>query len=150
MKFEDIKWMAKFPEVQTLKNPMFDTMRNVTCAKIEFNNGYGVSLLCGEIFYSNGVDTYECAVTYKNGLCYATWITNDVMGYLSKEELMQTIYEVEKLCAPSKDYKFRVCSIAQKLRRVWSYQMAPFLKWISVYQIQRLQTWFNSYFRSPK
>lgn len=31
-------------------------------AIMEFENGYGVSVLFGEAFYSNGIDTYEVAI----------------------------------------------------------------------------------------
>lgn len=155
MKFENIIWKthpaaANIESLKRVAKDLYDDFVGSTMAKIQFDNGYGVSIVFGKMFYSNGVDTYECAVTHYGELCYDTWITNDVMGYLSKEELMQTIYEVERLCGPSQNYKFYICSIIQKLRRVWSYQVAPFLKRISVYQIQRLQTWFNSHRRSSK
>ena len=32
-------------------------------AVIVFDNGWGLSVILGKCFYSNGVDTYECAIS---------------------------------------------------------------------------------------
>lgn len=66
-----------------------------------FPNGYGVSVLLGKKFYSNGIDTYELAVTTGNeeewGLCYSTPITNDVLGYLTAEKVTEVMRKIQEL-----------------------------------------------------
>lgn len=68
-----------------------------THAIINFNNGYGVSVVCGEWFYSNGVDTYELAILYNGRITYDTGITDDVMGYLSSYEVTDIMKKVQEL-----------------------------------------------------
>ena len=62
-----------------------------------FENGYGISVLFGEMFYSNGIDTYELAVLYKGKITYNTDITDDVMGGLSKDEVTDVMRRVQEL-----------------------------------------------------
>ena len=64
---------------------------------MDFQNGYGVSVIFGKMFYSNGIDTYELAVTYKGELCYTTEITSDVMGWLSEKEVTEVMAKVQSL-----------------------------------------------------
>ena len=45
-------------------------------AKMDFENGYGISVLFGSMFYSNGIDTYEVGILKDGILCYATPITD--------------------------------------------------------------------------
>ena len=66
-------------------------------AKLQFENGYGVSVLFGGIAYSNGIDTYEVAVLKDGSLCYDTEITNDVIGYIEKEEVTNVMIRVQQL-----------------------------------------------------
>lgn len=68
-------------------------------ATLFFKNGYGVSVVFGEMFYSNGIDTYELAVLIGNesnyDLHYENKVSNgDVVGYLEKEELMKLVNKV--------------------------------------------------------
>jgi len=73
-----------------------------------FKNGYGVSVLLGEDFYSNGINTYEVAVIKGNAdewyLCYDTPITDDVLGYQTKEQVTEIVRKVQEL---SEIYKNR-------------------------------------------
>lgn len=66
-----------------------------------FPNGYGVSVLFGDAFYSNGIDTYELAVLFgdeKNPvIAYNTPITNDVLAFIDKEEVTKAMIEVQQL-----------------------------------------------------
>ena len=66
-------------------------------AVMNFGNGYGVSVLLGEMFYSNGVDTYEVAVLKDGHLCYDTPITDDVLPRLSEEEVTYVMHLVQML-----------------------------------------------------
>lgn len=68
-----------------------------------FPNGYGVSVLYGWRFYSNGVDTYELAVLRQceNGKDYLvdcdTPITEDVLSYITEDEVTEAMIKVQKL-----------------------------------------------------
>ena len=56
-------------------------------AVMRFDNGYGISVVKGNMFYSNGVDTYEVGILKEGVLCYDTPITDDVIGYVSADEV---------------------------------------------------------------
>lgn len=67
-------------------------------ANLEFKNGYAVSVLCGEKFYSNGMDTYELAVLDETGsITYTTDITDDVLGYQTIGEITEAMKKVQLL-----------------------------------------------------
>lgn len=66
-----------------------------------FDNGYGVSVLLGSMFYSNGHTTYEVAILNSDGsIAYDTPITDDVLGHRTIEEvddIMRQVQELEKI-----------------------------------------------------
>nr|DAV38616.1 MAG TPA: hypothetical protein [Caudoviricetes sp.] len=65
-------------------------------AKMDFENGYGISVLLGSLFESNGIDTYEVAV-FKNGdLCYAP-ITNIEIGFITANEVSAVMRQIQEL-----------------------------------------------------
>jgi hypothetical protein len=66
-------------------------------AVIYFKNGYGVSVLLGTAFYSNGKNTYELAVLYNGQLTYSTPITDSVLPHITEEEVTNAMIEVQKL-----------------------------------------------------
>jgi hypothetical protein len=66
-------------------------------ATMNFDNKYGVSVVCGSMFYSNGIDTYELGVLYEGSLTYNTYITDDVLGGLSSNEVTNIMVKVQNL-----------------------------------------------------
>ena len=66
-------------------------------ARINFDNKYGVSVVCGSMFYSNGIDTYELGILYEGSLTYNTYITDDVLGGLSSNEVTDIMVKVQNL-----------------------------------------------------
>ena len=66
-------------------------------ATMNFENDYGVSALLGSAFYSNGVDTYEIGILYKDGLTYDTDITEDILGYQTQTEVTEIMKRVQEL-----------------------------------------------------
>ena len=66
-------------------------------AVLNFDNGYGVSVLLGKCFYSNGVNTYELAVLKGDGVCFTTSITDDVIGHISSDEVTDIMIRVQQL-----------------------------------------------------
>lgn len=62
-----------------------------------FDNGYGVSVVCGELFYSNGIDTYEVAILHNGDITYSTDITEDVLGRQTADQVSEIMRRVQKL-----------------------------------------------------
>lgn len=87
-------------------------------AKMEFDNGYGVSVLLGSMYYSNGIDTYELAVLADGKICYDTPITEDVLGYLTNEEVTEAMMKVQNLPSRKKLDNCTKEKILEKLRKL--------------------------------
>lgn len=68
-----------------------------TRAKHTFENGFGVSVITGAMFYTDENRPYEIAVTDKDGITYDTHITDDVIGHLSEAEANKIIADVAAL-----------------------------------------------------
>ena len=67
-------------------------------ATVDFPNGYGASVVGGGSgLYGNGITTYELAVTHGNVLCYSTPITDDVLGWRTKDEITASLQAIEDL-----------------------------------------------------
>ena len=74
-----------------------DYYKSAKQALIRFENGYGVSVLLGRCFHSNGVDTYELGVLYDEDLTYNTDIADDVLGYMTEEEVTEIMIKVQDI-----------------------------------------------------
>lgn len=59
-----------------------------TRARMNFDNGYGVSVIYGPYAYCDE-NTYEVAVLKNDELCYSTPITDDVLGYQDREQVTE-------------------------------------------------------------
>ena len=77
-----------------VQHKLFDNGEQVI---FEFKNGYGASVLTGRIAYCNRNQPFEIAVTRNGYLCYDTPITNDVIGYLTIDEALKVLDDIEKL-----------------------------------------------------
>jgi hypothetical protein len=66
-----------------------------THALIEFDNGYGVSVITGG--YGSIESPYELAICLDGNLCYDTYITDDVLGYLTEDGVSNAMDKVQKL-----------------------------------------------------
>ena len=66
-------------------------------AKLEFDNGYGVSVITGYGAYGSTNAPYELAVLKDGSLCYDTEITNDVIGYLTPDDVTDYMKQVQEL-----------------------------------------------------
>ena len=65
-------------------------------AVMEFENGYGVSVIFGEQFCSNGIDTYEVAILKDGILDYKTYITDSVVAYQTEDEVTEIMRKVQE------------------------------------------------------
>ena len=67
-------------------------------SRIEFENGYGASIVKGEYTYGGKDGLYELAVLNSNGdLIYDTPITSDVEGYLSEAQVTDLLIKIQQL-----------------------------------------------------
>lgn len=75
-------------------------------ARMDFENGFGVSVVCGLHLYSTPranlyaasmYEAYEVAIMEDGHLTYDTPITDDVIGYASPEEVTSIMERVQNL-----------------------------------------------------
>jgi hypothetical protein len=65
---------------------------------VQFSNGYGASIVQGPHTYGGPKGLYEMAVFGKDGqISYNTPITDDVIGYLSEEDVEKTLTDIKNL-----------------------------------------------------
>lgn len=61
-------------------------------------NGYGASIVKHSFSYGGSIGLWELAVLDSDGsICYDTAITNDVLGYLTDEEVNETLLKIAEL-----------------------------------------------------
>ena len=76
-------------------------------AKYKFENGYGASVVRGVGTYGGGHGLFELAVMHGKELCYATTITDDVVGHLDHEEDNSLLTDIEQLPINVMDAHYR-------------------------------------------
>lgn len=83
----------KFEDIQFTPHPM-SGVRSVTM----FENGYGASVVSHSMSYGGHMGLYEMAVLDKNGeLTYTTSVTDDVIGYLTPEQVTEKLIQIQDL-----------------------------------------------------
>lgn len=76
-------------------DPYIKEVLNGTQARMDFANSYGISVLCGILFYSNGRDTYEVAVLYEGELI-RYFPEDSVRGWITADEVTEIMKEVQE------------------------------------------------------
>lgn len=73
--------------------------RNYGVQKIyKFPNGYGASVIRNPFSYGGDEGLWEIAVLDKEGnLTYETPITNDVIGHLNDDEVIEVLKQIKEL-----------------------------------------------------
>lgn len=66
-------------------------------AVADFKNGYGASIVSGEMFYTNAETPFEIAVLHGEAICYDSGLTDDVFGYLTEDEANRVLAAIEAL-----------------------------------------------------
>ena len=66
-------------------------------ARINFDNGYGASVVKSPYRYGGNQGLYELAVIKDNNLCYDTPITDDVLGYLTEDQVTDYLRQIQEL-----------------------------------------------------
>ena len=84
--FKDLKFVPTEPFLDGIKS------------LLHFENGYGVSVVKHKYSYGNGKGLYEMAIMNKdNDIVYNTPITEDVLGYLTEDDVSNYMIKVQKL-----------------------------------------------------
>lgn len=73
-------------------------------ARVDFKNGYSASVINYGYGSENGL--FEIAVIHNGGIDYTTPITNDVLGYLTEQDVLDTLNAIGEL--PPKPVDFEV------------------------------------------
>lgn len=71
-------------------------------AKLDFDNGFGVSVITGGESYSDESNPFELAVLKDKHLCYDSTITDDVLGYLTLTQVTYYMKRIQGLKANNK------------------------------------------------
>lgn len=66
-------------------------------AILNFNNGYGVSVVFGRSFYSNGEDTYEVGILMDGELTSNNPFNEPVIGWKTKDEVTKIMRKLQKI-----------------------------------------------------
>lgn len=88
-------------EYKTFKELEFietDPFMGGIMTRMMFPNGYGVSVVKHRFSYGGDRGLYEIAVLDSDGnICYETEITNNVIGYLTEDDVTYHMEKVQKL-----------------------------------------------------
>jgi len=94
MKLKKLNNMKTFNDLEFKPHSNMDGIMS----RIEFENGYGASIVKGEYTYGGKDGLYELAVLNNNGdLIYDTPITSDVEGYLSEAQVTDLLIKIQQL-----------------------------------------------------
>ena len=67
-------------------------------SRIQFDNGYGASVVSHNFSYGGDLGLYEIAILDNKGqICYFTPITNDVIGHLTEEDVTEVLIKIQSL-----------------------------------------------------
>lgn len=83
--------------MKTFYDLIFTMKGDALRALTEFANGYGVSVIRNSLSYGGSEGFYELAVFHDGRLCYTTPITNDVIGWLSPDDVTDLMRRVAAL-----------------------------------------------------
>ena len=94
MKLQKLNNMKTFNDLEFKPHSNMDGIMS----RIEFENGYGASIVKGEYTYGGKDGLYELAVLNSSGdLIYDTPVTSDVEGYLSEDDVTKLLEQIQKL-----------------------------------------------------
>lgn len=86
--------------MKTFKDLVFKphSIGNGVQAILKFDNKYGISVVKFNGSYGYSKDLWEIAILDKElDLCYSTPITDDVIGYLSDDEVTDIMKQIQTL-----------------------------------------------------
>lgn len=86
--------MKTFEDIEFEKHPYFE---DGVIGKLNFDNGYGVSVVNGIGDYTNSSAEYEVAIFKNDNFCYSIPIADDVIGYCSSKVVTEIMKQVQEL-----------------------------------------------------
>jgi len=84
--------MKTFKDLEFKEHPMPTHFEKQ--AVINFENGYGVSVINGRSAYC-GSDTFEVGVLFENELTYNSGITDDVLTYQTPDDITEVMIQLQ-------------------------------------------------------
>lgn len=89
--------MKTFNDLEFIDHPMGVEFGGIM-SRVQFDNGYGASVVKGPMSYGGKDGLYELAVLDSNGdLTYETPVTSDVEGYLSEDDVTRLLEQIQNL-----------------------------------------------------
>jgi len=64
---------------------------------VNFDNGYTASVVSNDMSYGGDRGLFEIAILYGSEMVYDTPVTNDVIGFLDFEGVVQTLEKIKQL-----------------------------------------------------
>lgn len=96
--YEDYKKYEVFLEDKEEFDNSFRMFGDSYSHRFKFENGYGASVIKHYGSYGYVEDLFELAVLDSNDdLCYETPITDDVIGYLTNDEVLELLERIRNL-----------------------------------------------------
>jgi len=91
--------MKNFEDLKFEKHPIAKSglYADAKQAVMNFENGYGISVLVGSCFYTSKSGRYECAVLFNGKICYDTPITDDVIGHCTIGDITRIMKQIQEL-----------------------------------------------------
>jgi hypothetical protein len=87
--------MKTFKDLEFIE---LDQYMNGVAARIMFENGYGVSVVCHSFSYGGEKGLYEIAVLDTDGeITYDTDVTDNVIGHLTPEKVTEIMEQIQAL-----------------------------------------------------
>lgn len=100
--------------MKTFKDLEFVPQDRGIRARIQFNNGFGLSVIRSQFAYCDE-NTYEVAILEDDEVCYDTPLANDVLPYKTEEEITKIMEEMQDAEFPKKVLKFRINNIIKEM-----------------------------------
>jgi hypothetical protein len=66
-------------------------------ARVDFDNGFGASIISNDVSYGGKSGLYEIAVLKGDNIISTTDVTNDVVGWLDDNDVTRTLNAISKL-----------------------------------------------------
>ena len=67
------------------------------CYEFQFENNYGASVIKHSYSYGNEDDLFELAVLDDREITYDTYLADDVLGWLTNEEVLECFKQIQSL-----------------------------------------------------
>lgn len=88
---------VRLPQIEVVPAEVHDRGELGVQVKYAFGNNYGASVISGPFTYG-GPDLWEVAVLGPDGrLCYSTPVADDVLGYLTDDDVARVLAQIAAL-----------------------------------------------------